>query len=100
MAGNVFTPKQEQDEAFSLSVPGKTAEEYKDRKIAELATWNDKEWCAEAITRKDILDFGDEGYLLYGLLPSSECKYYIQEAEKVGLGLIDESKKTYRSSQR
>ena len=51
-------------------------------------------------TRHNILDFGDEGFLLKRLMSEKECKHYIQEGERVGFKSIHGSKKEYRNSGR
>ena len=52
------------------------------------------------ITRQDILDFGDEGFLLEGVLSKEECQFYINQGEEKGFGNIPDVKQTYRDSQR
>ncbi|XP_064639568.1 uncharacterized protein LOC135495078 [Lineus longissimus] len=52
------------------------------------------------IERRDILDFGDEGFLLDNALSQEECKYYIDKAERMGLGPIHEANHSYRNSDR
>ena len=53
----------------------------------------------QEITRTEILDFGNEGFLLKNVLSQEECKYYIQETE----ALYEEMpgvKKAYRNNTR
>ncbi|XP_033734272.1 uncharacterized protein LOC117323265 isoform X2 [Pecten maximus] len=54
----------------------------------------------EGVQRIEILDFGNEGFLLYKLLTESECTYIINEGEKIGFGAIRGAQDNYRSAQR
>lgn len=73
---------------------------YNEEELKNVKIFVDGEYLSERITRKDILDFGDEGFLLQNVLSSTECKYYIAEAERVGFEKIHGARDHYRSSQR
>ncbi|XP_076442848.1 uncharacterized protein LOC143281518 [Babylonia areolata] len=51
-------------------------------------------------SRTEILDFGDQGFLLHEILSAQECKHFINEGERAGFGKIEGSSENYRSSQR
>ena len=53
-----------------------------------------------SISRSEILDFGDEGFLLNNVLSVAECKNFIDEGERVGFDKIYGASDNYRSSQR
>ncbi|ESO93516.1 hypothetical protein LOTGIDRAFT_161618 [Lottia gigantea] len=52
------------------------------------------------VKRQEILDFGDEGFLLEKLLSQSECDRLIQNGEEKGFDEIRGLNDKYRSSQR
>ncbi|XP_025104721.1 uncharacterized protein LOC112570498 [Pomacea canaliculata] len=52
------------------------------------------------VTKSDILDFKEEGFLLHNLLSTSECSHFITEGEKAGFEAIPGVRDDYRSSQR
>ena len=47
--------------------------------------------------RREILDFGNEGFLLENLFSEDECKYYMSQGEILGLEEIKGMKKSYRN---
>ncbi|KAK7471519.1 hypothetical protein BaRGS_00035858 [Batillaria attramentaria] len=57
----------------------------------------DEEMC---IRRSEILDFGDEGFLLHNVLSSTECQHFISEGEKAGFEKIHGARNNYRSNLR
>lgn len=52
------------------------------------------------IIRKEILDFGDEGFLLSNVLSPKECKHYIAEGERIGFQKIIGVQDHHRSCKR
>ena len=54
----------------------------------------------ENITREDVLDYGNECFLLKSVLTEDESKHFIHEGEKVGFEKIPNGRDSYRSSQR
>ncbi|RUS87648.1 hypothetical protein EGW08_004571 [Elysia chlorotica] len=54
----------------------------------------------ENVTRKDVLDYGDECFLLSSVLTQSESDHFVQEGEKIGFEKIANRGNNYRSSQR
>ena len=51
-------------------------------------------------SRQEILDFGDEGFLLEDVLSKEECQFYMDQGENQGFGLIHGVRESYRNSQR
>ncbi|OWF40651.1 uncharacterized protein LOC110463519 [Mizuhopecten yessoensis] len=54
----------------------------------------------EQIGRTEILDFGNEGFLLHKLLTGAECSSIIDEGEIIGFEAIRGARDNYRSAQR
>ena len=52
------------------------------------------------VSRSDILDFGDQGFLLHHVLTTEECQHYIQQGETLGFEGIEGVKKSVRNSDR
>ena len=52
------------------------------------------------IKKSDILDFGDQGFLLYNLMSKRECQHYIHAGENSGFRHIHAAQNSYRDSQR
>ena len=61
---------------------------------------SDTESSNSSVTRTEVLDFGDEGFLLHQVMSADESQYYIDQGEKIGFHPIPGVKKTYRSSDR
>lgn len=53
-----------------------------------------------SVARSEILDFGDQGFLLHNVLSPTECKHFIDEGERVGFGDILGARDNYRGQQR
>ncbi|XP_060081640.1 uncharacterized protein LOC132560951 [Ylistrum balloti] len=52
------------------------------------------------VRRSEILDFGNEGFLLHNILTPTECASIIDGGEKIGFGEIRGAQDNYRSAQR
>ena len=50
--------------------------------------------------REDILDFGDEGFLLRQVLSPEECSFFKDRGEEIGFQKIAGARESYRNSQR
>ncbi|KAL8566114.1 hypothetical protein ACOMHN_051840 [Nucella lapillus] len=63
---------------------------------------SEQEMAAASLTpkRTEILDFGDQGFLLQEIFSAQECKLFINEGERVGFEKIAGANDNYRSSQR
>lgn len=59
-----------------------------------------RKYSDDEVNRSEILDFGDQGFLLHQLITSEECAHIIDEGEKIGFGEIKEAKRDYRSCDR
>jgi len=53
-----------------------------------------------SVTRSEKLDFGNEGFLLHGVLSPGESQHYINQGEYIGFQPIPGVKKTYRNCDR
>ena len=93
----VYKPKQE--DIFELAVPGKTAEDYKNREVIDLNIPVNEFNASPTIKRSEILDFGNEGFLLDGVLTKDECRCIIEKGEEIGFREIT-VRKDYRNSDR
>ncbi|XP_060571032.1 uncharacterized protein LOC132729314 [Ruditapes philippinarum] len=60
----------------------------------------DKSYNTINITQSDIADFGDEGFLLHNILSDDECRYFIDEGERLGFETIRGVRDDYRSCKR
>ena len=56
--------------------------------------------CSDDVIKHDILDFGDEGFLLKGLLTAEECKSFIEFGEQTGFKDMFGYRKIYRNNKR
>ncbi|XP_067681338.1 uncharacterized protein [Haliotis asinina] len=54
----------------------------------------------DSVNRTEILDFGNEGFLLHGLFSPQECRHYIDKGEEVGFEPLFGVKEEYRSCHR
>lgn len=88
-----------QEDVFDLSVPGKREEDYVGRGKA-ISIYSDPAFSPQNVSRTEILDFGDEGFLLDNLLTRDECEHIIKEGEKIGFEPIENGRLDYRSSER
>ncbi|XP_064602326.1 uncharacterized protein LOC135468167 [Liolophura sinensis] len=87
-----------QDDVFDLSIPGKK-EDYVGKGKA-ISVYSDPTFSPQNVSRTEILDFGNEGFLLNNLLTRDECVHIIQEGEKIGFEPIENGRLDYRSSER
>ena len=55
---------------------------------------------ASQIQKAEILNFGDEGFLLKGLLAAEECKQFVSYGEKLGFNTMYGYAKNYRNNTR
>ena len=55
---------------------------------------------ADHVERTDILDFGNEGFLLTGLLTDEECSSLIDAGETIGFKQIEGATQEYRCATR
>ncbi|PVD26023.1 hypothetical protein C0Q70_13691 [Pomacea canaliculata] len=78
-------------------------------KVGKITTYEEREFrvitplpevAPTAVTKSDILDFGEEGFLLHNLLTESECNHFITEGENAGFEVLPIVKERYRSSKR
>lgn len=60
----------------------------------------DENFKQDKVTQSDILDFGDEGFLLHNILTEEECQDCIQKAEEAGFEAIRGVRDDYRSCTR
>ena len=60
----------------------------------------DESYNTANIVQSDISDFGDEGFLLHRLLSVDECKFFIDEGERLGFETIRGVRDDYRSCKR
>ncbi|XP_059168657.1 uncharacterized protein LOC131950487 [Physella acuta] len=68
--------------------------------ITDFPSLDDNEFDNSAISRTEVLDYGDECFLLKSVLLPEECQHFIQAGERVGFSEILYSRDDYRSSQR
>jgi len=52
------------------------------------------------IVRQEVMDYGDECFLLKNILTEHECQHFIKEGEAVGFGACGFARNDYRSAQR
>ncbi|XP_070180405.1 uncharacterized protein, partial [Littorina saxatilis] len=52
------------------------------------------------ITRSEILDFGNQGFLLHHVLSQAECDHFIKEGERVEFDKVKGARDDYREQQR
>lgn len=90
-----FIPRVE----AGADVNGELASDLND--VHSLSVFEDThKYSDDEVHRKEILDFGDQGFLLHKLMTSEECAHIIDEGEKIGFGEIKGAKRDYRSSDR
>ncbi|XP_061173180.1 uncharacterized protein LOC133191693 [Saccostrea echinata] len=68
--------------------------------VHRLSALEDSSYCDKNVSRTEILDFGDQGFLLHKLMTPSECQHVIEDGEKIGFGEIKGAKRDYRSCDR
>ncbi len=66
----------------------------------DVEVFEDAGFDADKVQKKDVLDFGEECFLLKYLLTEEESRSYIDQGEKLGFGDISEAKQSYRNCQR
>lgn len=81
------------------NVNGELASDLND--VHSLSVFEDtRKYSDDEVNRSEILDFGDQGFLLHQLMTSEECAHIIDEGEKIGFGEIKGAKRDYRSCDR
>lgn len=81
------------------NVNGELASDLND--VHKLSVFEDTfNYIDKEVHRSEILDFGDQGFLLHKLMTSDECARIIDEGEKIGFGEIKGAKRDYRSCDR
>lgn len=91
-----FSPQHEAeaDDTGQITIPTDELKEI----VLPPETENDTK--KTSVTRSEILDFGDQGFLLHNVLSAAECKHFIGEGEKIGFGDIQGARDNYRGQQR
>lgn len=81
------------------NVNGELASDLND--VHSLSVFEDtRKYSDDEVNRSEILDFGDQGFLLHQLMTSEECAHIIDEGEKIGFGEIKGARRDYRSCDR
>ena len=95
--GNTFTPKQE-DLSYLQDI-GESENVSENCQSIDCSLLS-KQIDSRQISRREILDFKNEGFLLFDVLSQDECMSFIEQGEKIGFKLIHGAKKEYRNSTR
>ena len=62
--------------------------------------WSDPLFDKTKLKRSEILEFGDDCFLLKNVMTSAECHHYVTSAENIGFDEIPEAPESYRTSVR
>ncbi|KAK3596503.1 hypothetical protein CHS0354_007410 [Potamilus streckersoni] len=74
--------------------------EFEETDLKPLQFHEDPSFSSELITRQEVLDFRDEGFLLSNTLTAAECHFFIDEGEKLCFDQIYGVRDDYRSCKR
>ena len=94
-ASDRFMPglEAETNEAGELQIDGRII-----RTLPSLR--EDQDFSHSDVHRQEVMDYGDECFLLKHILTESECHHFINEGEHAGFDGVGFARNDYRSAQR